>query len=298
MLGQQLLGRQLKHLSQLRSRQGLSCRRPSLTRCAGRQVCCWGLTLALVVSLSKLRGNLLMQQLCVLSAVNSLLPQDSIPDSSTAAARDAVTACESKDEAKTCAVCVQIVSANAYFLVYRHCPRSSATAAGQQAAAAAEEAAAVKQEQQPTQQQEPLEPQQAPLQARDQNVQLPQQQAGQPAEQQLVTKQESALQQADTAQQQQQPPEGVSEQQLPLAAQQLQAQLQELPETVQQQVAQLHRDFDEMCGRFQQRRQEAMAAVEHRKQVGPGHQLGAGVSCKGGSLALFFCCVAVLNRHA
>jgi hypothetical protein len=56
---------------------------------------------------------------------------------------------------------------------------------------------------------------------------------------------------------------------LPLAAQQLQAQLQELPEAVQQQVAQLHRDYDDVCGRFQQRKEEAMAAVEHRKQVGP-----------------------------
>jgi hypothetical protein len=32
-------------------------------------------------------------------------------------------------------------------------------------------------------------------------------------------------------------------------------------------VARLHMEFDEACGRFQQRKQEALAGITHRQQV-------------------------------
>ena len=192
---------------------------------------------------------------------------------------------------RLCAL-VQIMSANAYFLVYRQCPAGSqqsqaaaeavAAPAGQPAAAATAQAAAdapqqaaaqVSVKQDDSAQQQPSQPQplSQPLQALDQN----QQPAAQPAA--VSVKQEASTHQAGVPQQQQQQQlgdlEGVSEQQQqqqPLAAQQLQAQLQELPDAVQQQVAQLHRDFDDACHKFQQHKQEALAAVEQRQQVRHG----------------------------
>lgn len=64
-------------------------------------------------------------------------------------------------------------------------------------------------------------------------------------------------------QQQQQP----SEQQLPAAALQLQAQLSGLPAAVRQQVAQLHKEFEDTCSSFQQKKEAALAAVTARQQV-------------------------------
>lgn len=156
---------------------------------------------------------------------------------------------------------LQIMSANAYFLVYRLCPGG----AQQQPAQAPAEAAAPRQAAASAgkqDQQDPTQQQQQPLQAVDQN-----QQEAQQAAVGVIKPEAGAQQAAEVSTEPPKQPSVGAEQQLPLAAQQLQAQLQELPEAVQQQVARLHRDFEQACDKFQRHKEQALAAVQQRQQV-------------------------------
>jgi hypothetical protein len=41
-------------------------------------------------------------------------------------------------------------------------------------------------------------------------------------------------------------------------------------------VAQLHQDFEQTCARFQERKEQALAAVQHRREVRPHPARGDG----------------------